>query len=96
MHTGLQDLELDIDHLTGVKDDQELQLEKGAEALRTIKAQNEQVMMGLTTSRPSQLHHDLQQDLILHARAQHTHTRMYPTGQEPFRGSAWFLSSGCA
>lgn len=51
VHIGLQDLELDIDHLTSVKDDQELQLEKGGEALRTIKAQNEQVMMGLTTSR---------------------------------------------
>lgn len=41
--TGLWDLELDIDHLTAVKDDQELRLEKEAEALRTIKAKNEQV-----------------------------------------------------
>jgi hypothetical protein len=43
----LWDLELDIDHLTAVKDDQELRLEKGAEALRTIKAQNEQVIIPL-------------------------------------------------
>jgi hypothetical protein len=34
---------LDIDYLTAVKDDQELRLEKGSEALRTIKGQNEQV-----------------------------------------------------
>lgn len=34
---------MDIDYLTAVKDDQELRLEKGSEALRTIKAQNEQV-----------------------------------------------------
>jgi hypothetical protein len=40
---GLWDLELDIDHLTAVKDDQEMRLEKGAEALRSIKAKNEQV-----------------------------------------------------
>jgi hypothetical protein len=40
---GLWDLELDIDYLTAVKDDQELRLEKGSEALRTIKGQNEQV-----------------------------------------------------
>jgi hypothetical protein len=42
---GLWDLELDIDHLTAVKDDQELRLEKEAEALRTIKAKNEQVWL---------------------------------------------------
>lgn len=52
---GLWDLELDIDHLSAVKDDQELRLEKEAEALRTIKAKNEQVRS--TACRTVQLPH---------------------------------------
>lgn len=41
--TGLYDLELDLDQLTAAKDQAEAQLDREAEALRSLKAQNEQV-----------------------------------------------------
>jgi hypothetical protein len=42
---GLYDLELDIEQLTAAKDQHEQQLEREAEALRSLKAQNEQVRL---------------------------------------------------
>jgi hypothetical protein len=41
--TGLYGLEVDIEQLTAAKDQHEQQLEREAEALRSLKAQNEQV-----------------------------------------------------
>jgi hypothetical protein len=43
---GLYDLEVDIEQLTAAKDQHEQQLEKQAETLRGLKAQNEQVWCG--------------------------------------------------
>jgi predicted ATP-grasp superfamily ATP-dependent carboligase len=43
---GLYGLEVDIEQLTEAKDQHEQQLEKEAEALRGLKAQNEQVWSG--------------------------------------------------
>lgn len=43
---GLYGLEVDIEQLTAAKDQYEQQLEREAEALRGLKAQNEQVRYG--------------------------------------------------
>uniref|UniRef100_A0A383VZ47 Uncharacterized protein n=1 Tax=Tetradesmus obliquus TaxID=3088 RepID=A0A383VZ47_TETOB len=55
---GLYGLELDIEQLTAAKDQHEQQLEREAEALRSLKAQNEQARakLGSTAASISQLY----------------------------------------